>query len=132
MAGTFFPAPFICYSDHLTPIFSMEAFMTDIMIPLSYLLVIVAAAGAVIMPLVNALRNDPSSLMKSGITLVVLLVLYFLSYAISGNEVTKIYEEFGVSASGSKYIGGSLIMTYIMTVIAIGGLFVDKLMGFLK
>lgn len=93
----------------------------DIYIYISYALVIIAALAAIIMPLINALGN-PRALLMSGIGVLVLVVLYFVSYGISGSEVTPVYTKFNVGPDLSKLVGGSLIMMYLLLFIAIIGI----------
>jgi hypothetical protein len=80
----------------------------------------------------TALRDDPKSLAKPIGAVVVLGILFAISWAISGNEVTNIYKEFNVAEVGSKRIGGAIIMTYILIFGAFIGAVVDKLLGFFK
>jgi ABC-type uncharacterized transport system permease subunit len=110
----------------------MENFMVDVAMPLTYVLVVLAALSAVIFPIVNAFRVDAKSLVKPMIALAVAGVLFGISWAISGNEVTAIYKTFNVAEAGSKNIGGSLIMTYILIVAAFVAVFVDKVLSFFK
>jgi uncharacterized membrane protein YvlD (DUF360 family) len=93
----------------------------DFALYLSYVMCIIAALGAIIAPIFQAAGN-PRSLLTSGLSLVALVVLFFIGYAISGNEVKPLYEEFNVGPGGSKAIGGALIASYIMTIIAVIGI----------
>jgi hypothetical protein len=93
----------------------------DIALYASYILVLVAAVAAVVLPLIQSL-GDPSSLIKSGIGLAALLVVFVIGYAISGNEVLPSYTEFNVDAGLSKFIGGLLTMMYILIFAAIAGI----------
>ena len=97
----------------------MDAF--DIILYIGYALVIVAAAGSVILPLINSLGN-PKSLIQSGIGIVALLLIFGISYAVSGSEVTEVYSSFDVDSSGSKTIGGLIIMMYMLIGIAVAGI----------
>lgn len=106
--------------------------MVDVAIPITYVLVALATLSAIVFPLVNAFRVDPKSLTKPVLAIAAVGVLFGVSWALSGNEVTEIYKTFGVAESGSKNIGGSLIMTYIMIVAAFFAVVVDKVMGFFK
>ncbi|MFQ3214396.1 MAG: hypothetical protein ACI9XJ_001121 [Marivirga sp.] len=90
----------------------------DIILYASYLLVIVAALGAIILPLVNALGN-PKTLVKSVAGVVLLGVIFLVSWALSGNEVTVVYTKFGITSVSSQVIGGVLITTYALMVIAV-------------
>jgi hypothetical protein len=93
----------------------------DIALYLSYALTILAGLAAIAFPLINSV-GDPKTLTKSGIGLGALLLVFLISWAISGSEVTALYTEFEVGASLSKFIGGILIMMYVLTGIALGGI----------
>jgi hypothetical protein len=90
----------------------------DIMLYGSYLLVIVAALGAIVLPLINALGN-PKSLLKSALGIVIIGVIYLISWAVSGDEVTARYIKFDITSTSSQVIGGVLITTYLLMGIAV-------------
>ena len=98
----------------------MDSF--DIFLYLGYTLVIVAFVAAMLLPLVNALGN-PQSLLKSGMGILAMVVLYFIAYAFSGSEVTQAYSQFNVGPELSKIVGGTLIMAYLLLGFAILGIF---------
>jgi hypothetical protein len=85
----------------------------DIYLYISYVLVVVAAAAAIVLPLIGAFGN-PKGFLKSGLALVGIVVLFLVAYSISGNEVTPLYTRFEVGPDRSKLIGGGLILMYIM------------------
>lgn len=85
----------------------------DIYLYVAYLLVIVAAVSAMALPLIGVFSN-PKGFIKTGLSLVGLVAIFFLAYAISGNEVTPLYTRFDVGPDRSKLIGGGLIMMYLM------------------
>lgn len=89
----------------------------DILLYLAYGLIIVAALGAIILPLIKSL-DDPKSLAKAGMGVGILLVVFAVAYVISDNEVNNIYTKFNVDAQASKIIGGVLITTYIFFIAA--------------
>jgi len=93
----------------------------DIALFLTYALTILAVIAAVGFPIFNAMGN-PKGMVKSGIGIGALFVIFLVSWAISGSEVTKVYIEFGVGASLSKFIGGMLTMMYVLAFAAIGGI----------
>lgn len=84
----------------------------------AYLLVIVAALGAIVLPLINALSN-PKSLLKSVLGVVVIGVIYLIGWGVSGDEVTAKYIEFDITSTSSQVIGGVLITTYLLMGIAV-------------
>lgn len=93
----------------------------DIVLYIGYALILIAAAGSVILPLINSISN-PKSLIQTGIGVGALIVVFLISYGLSGNEVTETYAEFNVDASGSKTIGGMLTMMYLLIGIAVVGI----------
>ena len=97
----------------------MDSF--DIFLYLGYTLVIISALAAILLPLINALGN-PKVLLKSGLGVVAIVVIYFIAYAFSGAEVTPEYAERGVGPELSKAVGGTLIMAYILLGISVLGI----------
>lgn len=107
--------------------------MIDFGLYLSYGLVALAAIGAFLVPLVLTIMNgNLKGLMKIGIGLIVILVVFGISYAISGDEVTPRYELFDIDAGASKQIGGALIMTYIFMTVAFVGMVFTEVSRFFK
>ena len=66
--------------------------------------------------------SDKKTLIKFGIGLGSILVLFFIAWLISGNEVNASYAEFGVDESLSKFIGGMLNLVYFLAGIAVIGI----------
>jgi hypothetical protein len=89
----------------------------DFALYLAYFLVIGAALGAIVLPFIGSIAN-PKSLLKSGLGVVALGLIYLIGYLISDNEVTAGYLNFGVGATASKLIGGALITMYLLLGIA--------------
>lgn len=104
---------------------------TDIILYIGYFLVIIAAIGAVVLPLINALSN-PKSLLKSLAGVVALGVLFLISWAISGNEVTALYTKFEINAASSQVIGGVLITTYLLLGISIVSIVYSEIAKLIK
>lgn len=86
-----------------------------------YLLFFVAVAALIILPLMNALKA-PKELMRSGAGILVLVVIFLVSYGLSGDEVTMKTAALGTTAQSSKMIGAGLIMLYIVFFMAVIGL----------
>ena len=105
--------------------------MIDFGIYLTYFLVFIALAAAVIMPLISAI-SDPKSLVKSGMGVGAALVVFLIAYVISGDEVTALYTEFGVDSGSSKLVGGGIIMVYLMAFLAVGGIVFGEVKGMIK
>jgi hypothetical protein len=89
----------------------------DIMLYGSYALVGLGIVLSILLPLIKSL-DDPKSLLKTGLGVVVILVLFFISYSISGNEVLPKFEgePFNLTPGMSQLVGGMMITTYILIV----------------
>ncbi len=98
----------------------------------TYILVLIAAAGAIIFPIVNMIVN-PKSAKKSIIPIIVMLVIFFVAYGLSSDEVVKFHnweafyldmfpkaqttEEVEMYAANvSKQVGVGLWIMYILAV----------------
>ena len=100
----------------------------DIMLYATYLLAVVGTILSIVMPLLKSL-DDPKGLMKSGLGVLGLAALFFICYALSGNEVLAKFEgaPFNLTPGMSQLIGGMLVMTYILTIVAIVSIVVTEL-----
>ncbi|MFY0606130.1 MAG: hypothetical protein JXR10_05410 [Cyclobacteriaceae bacterium] len=87
----------------------------DVGLYVSYLLIVLCALAAVIIPLAQSL-GDPQSLVKSGIGLGALVVIFFISYAVASGESDATTE------STAKLVGGGIISMYVLFAIAILGI----------
>jgi len=96
----------------------MEVFVSEFGLYLSYLMFAIALLAAIVLPLIKAF-DEPKQLVKAGIALGGLLVVFLISWAIAGNEVTTMYTEKGVGEGLSKMVGGVLTMMYLLMGIAI-------------
>jgi len=94
----------------------------DIGIKFTYVLLAITTVTAIVMPLIQALSNDPKSLLKSGAGLGGILLIYFIAYLLAGDEVTAKYVEFGVDSATSQMVGGILITMYILMFTALLGI----------
>lgn len=105
----------------------------DILLYGSYLLVIVGAAVAVLMPLIKSL-DDPKSLLKTALGIVGIVVLFFIAYSISSNEVLPKFEAapFNLTPGGSQLVGGMLITTYILAIVALGSIVLTEVTKAIK
>lgn len=98
----------------------MESFI-NIALWVAMIMVIVAALAAIVLPLINSISH-PKSLIKSGIGVVGIGILFLICWSIADNEVTNKYLDFGVNETRSKLVGGSLLMMYVLFVLAIVGI----------
>ena len=97
----------------------------------AYILLGVAAAAAILMNLYTSIQN-PKTLVKSGIGIVVLVLLFFIGYSMAPTEIDAISQkafmanEIDPSAPGTlttyKLIGGAMTTTLVLIIIAIVGL----------
>lgn len=99
----------------------MQEGFVNIILYLSYILVVVALLSALVLPLINALDN-PQSLTKIGLGILIMGVLFLIGYALSGSEVTENYAKFQVGPELSKFIGGLLTMSYILVLLSVVGI----------
>ena len=97
-----------------------------------YVFLLLAILTSIGMPVLNMIKH-PEGLVKSLIGVVGLVVLFGVSYALSGAEVSAKATAMGVDASGSRMIGAGMIMFYIIlgvsTVLAIYSLIKDIIQG---
>jgi len=98
----------------------------DLGIYIVFLFFGVALLSAVLLPLINALKN-PAGLLKSLMGVGALVVLFIITYSISGSEVTAKAAAMGVDESGSKLIGAGLILFYSVFVIAFLGIIFSEI-----
>jgi hypothetical protein len=105
----------------------------DIFLFLSEALIIIGAILAVVMPLIKSLGN-PSSLVKTGIGVAALVVVFFVAYSMADNEVLPKFaaDPFNLTPGLSKFVGGALLTTYALFIIAIVGIVVTELNKALK
>lgn len=97
--------------------------VADWFIPLSYILVGFALVTSIVLPLIYTVTQDPKALVRIALSLGVLVILFIICYAFADATAVKTADE-EMSAEGAKYIGGVLIMTYIMIGVAfIGAIF---------
>lgn len=87
----------------------------DIGLYASYALIAFCAIAAIGIPLVQSF-GDPKSLIKSGIGVAFLVVVFFVSYAIADDSAV------GTTATTSKFVGAGLITTYVFFFGAIIGI----------
>jgi hypothetical protein len=98
---------------------------------IAYGMIILAALGAIVLPLIQS-AGDPKALLKSGIGVIAILLVFVIAYAISGNEVTDLYRNFDVDAGASKLIGGVIITAYLLIFIAIAGIIYTEVSNIVK
>lgn len=105
--------------------------MLDVGLYIGYTLLIVAVLAAVALPLIKAVQS-PAELLKSLYSVVALLVIFGIAYAISGSGVRPNWTVVGIGEGTSKLIGAGLITFYIVVVIAFAGLIFSEINKALK
>lgn len=103
----------------------------DLGLNATYVLLGVALVAAILMNFANALK-DPRSLIKGGIGIVVLLIVFFIGYSIApaeiGRETAKSFEAIDIdptseeAVSTFRWVGGAMSTTFILIIIAVVGL----------
>jgi hypothetical protein len=97
-----------------------------------YIVFAIAAIASIGMPILHAIKN-PQGLIKALIGIVGLVVLFGISYALSGSEVTAKAASLGIDASSSRLIGAGMILFYFVliasAVLAIYSLIKDIISG---
>jgi len=97
----------------------MGEFVTEYGLWIAYILLVVAGLLAIVLPLVSLVSN-PKSLIRTLGGVVLIVVLFFVSVAISDGEVSAEWINHGIATErASKLVGGSLIMMYAMGIITI-------------
>lgn len=103
----------------------------DIGIYIVYLFFGVALVTAVVLPLINAIKH-PAGLVKSLMGVGALVILFIITYSVSGSEVSSKAAAMGIDASGSKFIGAGLILFYSVFVLAAFGIVFSEINKTLK
>lgn len=100
----------------------------DIFLYIADILVIAGVVFAVVMPLIKSLDN-PGSLAKSAAAVVALAVVFFIAYSMSDGEVLPKFAEepFNLTPGMSKFVGGSLLTTYALFIVAIVGIVITEI-----
>lgn len=105
--------------------------LVDLGLYAAYILLGVAAVAAIVMNLVNSFSN-PKSLVKSGIGVVLLVVIFFIGYSMApaefGATTTKALESANMDPTSDqavtvyRLVGGAMTTTLALVIIAIVGL----------
>lgn len=103
----------------------------NIVLFLAYALIIGAGVLALGLPLVKAVQQ-PKRLVRLGITVGGLLVLFLISYLISGSEVSEVQQLRGITGATTKLVGGALILMYILLVGAFVSILYSEIAKHLK
>lgn len=97
----------------------------DVGLIVSYILTVVGAVAAIVIPLVQAF-SDPKALVKSLVGVGAILVVFLVGYVIADPNSK------GVSETTSKLIGAGIITTYIFILIALVGIVYTEISKIVK
>jgi hypothetical protein len=100
--------------------------LLDIGIYTGFVLFAVSIAAMILMEAFNLLK-DPKALIRTGVIIVGVAVLFFVSWSLSSGDVTAKYTASGVDNVLSKLIGAGLIMLYIFLFAALIGMLVSEI-----
>ncbi|MFN3840725.1 MAG: hypothetical protein ACK4RF_08455 [Cyclobacteriaceae bacterium] len=106
-------------------------FSVDAGLYASYALFGIAIVAALVLPLLSSLKS-PGELKKPLMALVAIVVLFVISYALSGSEVSTMQAAKGVTENTSKLVGAGLTMFYLISGIAVLGLIYSEINKALK
>lgn len=98
----------------------------DIMLYLSYAMFAVGLVAAIVLPIWKSL-DDPKSLIKPLGALLGITVLFFICYAISGDDLNSRLIATGATAGVSKFVGGGLITMYVLFLAALVGIVITEI-----
>lgn len=101
---------------------------TDIMLYAGYLLTVLGAIVAIILPLIQSI-SDPKSLVKTVAGAILIGGIFLIAYSTADGYVSPKFaaEPFNLTETGSKSVGGMLITTYALFVIAIVGIVITEI-----
>lgn len=96
----------------------MAEFISNYGLYAAYVLIILGILLAIVLPLISAFSN-PRSLVGGAVGIVAIVVVFFIGWSLSGNEVLPTYTDNNITEASSKFIGGALITMYILISLAI-------------
>tara|TARA_B100000902_G_C27265647_1_gene893362 strand:+ start:1243 stop:1584 length:342 start_codon:yes stop_codon:yes gene_type:complete len=102
--------------------------MVDFGLILTYLLIGITVLACIASPIIQ-MKNDLNRIKKMTIPILGLLLIIGLSVLISSGEVLPNYTDANgqlISSSLSKFVGGSLITFYILSLITICAVFYSE------
>jgi hypothetical protein len=106
-------------------------FSVDAGLYASYALLAVAIGSAVVLPMLSSFKS-PGELKKPLMALAGMVVLFVISYALAGSEVTTVQAAKGVTENTSKLVGAGLTMFYLISAVAVLGLIYSEVNKALK
>src|SRR5688572_16435601 len=100
----------------------------DITLYVGYFLILIGIVAAILLPLIQSMGN-PRSLLKTGVAIVALVVIFFIAYSISDSNVADRFatDPFNLTPGTSKLSGGLLITSYFLFIGAFLGIFITEI-----
>lgn len=99
-------------------LFYLGSVDTEILIGWCYILMALATASAIIFPVLGLVK-DPKAAKSALIGVGAIVIVFGISYAFAGDEVTPKYEKFNVGSGESKLVSTGLIAFYILAFAAV-------------
>ena len=99
-------------------LFYLEVVDTELLMTWCYVLMALATASAVIFPII-AMTKDAKAAKGALIGIGALVVVFGISYALAGDEMTPKYAKFISSPEESKLVSTGLVAFYILAIGAI-------------
>lgn len=96
----------------------MSEQLVGIILDIGYLAIFVAALGSILFPLIQ-LFSDVKKLIRTGVSLAILAVIYGICYALADGTVTQEYMKLGINEGTSRYVGASLNMMFVLLGISV-------------
>ncbi|MCK9398534.1 MAG: hypothetical protein M0Q51_00890 [Bacteroidales bacterium] len=116
----------------LTLLFYLNPGQPDLMLYWGYVLVIFSIVVTLTISFTNIIKN-PKGSMKVVVIVAIMLILGFISYAISDNTLsTDQLEKYSLTPNGVRMVGAGLIMTYFIMIGAIGVFIYTSVIKFFK
>ncbi len=96
-----------------------------------YVLMAIAAIAAIGLPLIFALDN-PKSLVRTGISVGIVALIFAIIYGVSSGELLPQYVAQGVTSGEAQFSGAMITMMMVMIALAIGSVIVTEVYNLFK
>tara|TARA_B110000503_G_C7119299_1_gene401736 strand:- start:1180 stop:1593 length:414 start_codon:yes stop_codon:yes gene_type:complete len=109
-------------------LFYLQLADTELLMTWCYVLMALATASAIIFPII-AMTKDPKAAKSALIGVGALVIVFGISYALAGDEMTPKYSKFISGPEESKLVSAGLVAFYIL---AIGAIIATVSSAFMK
>ena len=100
----------------------------DLILNGAYFLLILGLILAIVLPIVSAIKN-PKSILKAGIGIGLILVIYLISRSMSSDLVLNSKSTGFEAIEGAKFSGAILTTTYVLLIIAIAAVIITPIVN---